>query len=78
VQKGHRIDGASLRYIKGCCCEGRKKKKKKTDRLFLVLYTRERIIGIHRSENWGGHEMVERKTLALDAQEANIIGDEME
>jgi len=57
VQEGQRrIDGASLRYSKGCCCEGRKKKKKKknTDRSFLVLYTQERIIGIHRSEKGGG------------------------
>jgi len=52
MQKGQRrIDEASLRYSKGCCCEGR---KKKTDRSFLVLYTQERIIGIHSSENGFG------------------------
>jgi len=76
VQKGQRkIDEASLRYSKGCCCEGRKNKE--THRSFLVLYTY--IIGIHGSANGGGgHEMVERKTFALDAREANIVGDEME
>jgi len=51
VQKGQRkIDEASLRYSKGCCCEGRKNKE--THRSFLVLYTY--IIGIHGSANGGG------------------------